>query len=342
MSFSVKQAVELLNQGIPVGMPTETVYGLAARIDLPESIKKIFLIKKRPFFDPLIVHVSNVNQAKTLSKEWSIICDELAKKFWPGPLTLVLKKSEQVNELISSGLETVGIRHPNHPLAQQLIEEVGCPLAAPSANRFGRTSPTTAQDVLEELGDQGIQTLDGGKCSVGIESTVLSVNLVLTQKSTSQQWQLRILRPGLITKKDIDGVLQKIGNYSWADQEAGSTLSSPGQMKHHYMPAIPLILVPEHMSEKQLALYVQQRLDQIPREFEGVKLHVPRKIEKIVELKLSEQAEIAARELYANLRKLAATKADIIYFRLFKSYQLDVWQALRDRLEKAASLKFTD
>ncbi|HRO65991.1 MAG TPA: L-threonylcarbamoyladenylate synthase, partial [Pseudobdellovibrionaceae bacterium] len=142
--IDLEKAVDLLSKEGVVGMPTETVYGLAARIDRPEGIRRIFSTKERPFFDPLIVHVSSFNQAKTLTTRWSKAAAVLAETFWPGPLTLVLPKADQVNPLITSGLESVGLRMPKHPLALQLITRADCPLAAPSANKFGRTSLTAA------------------------------------------------------------------------------------------------------------------------------------------------------------------------------------------------------
>ena len=146
-------AANQLEQSDVVAFPTETVYGLGARIDRPEGLKKIFAIKQRPFFDPLIVHASSTEQAKTCFKEWHAMADHLAKSFWPGPLTLVMPKSELISDMITSGLDSVGVRIPNHNLALQLINAVGVPLAAPSANKFGKTSPTKAEHVKKEFGD---------------------------------------------------------------------------------------------------------------------------------------------------------------------------------------------
>jgi L-threonylcarbamoyladenylate synthase len=169
----ISVAVEKLINGEVVGIPTETVYGLGAVISKSDAIKKIFTTKERPFFDPLIVHVSGVEQAKELSLDWSAAADILAQEFWPGPLTLVLPK-KNVSDLITSGLQTVGVRCPDHKIALEIIEKVGEPIAAPSANRFGKTSPTCKKHVLEEFND-AVFVVDGGDCSVGIESTIISV-----------------------------------------------------------------------------------------------------------------------------------------------------------------------
>src|SRR5262249_14260289 len=154
MSYaSVSQACELLLTDGIVAVPTETVYGLAGKIDSPVALKKIFATKQRPFFDPLIVHVKDLEQARPLVKKIAPIFRDLAEAFWPGPLTLVLEKSSLVDDLITSGLPTVALRAPRHELAQKILTHIGA-FAAPSANRFGKTSPTTADHVIQEFGEQ--------------------------------------------------------------------------------------------------------------------------------------------------------------------------------------------
>ena len=185
----LEKAKNLLLAGEVVAIPTETVYGLAADISNEDAIRKVFSLKERPFFDPLIVHVASLKQAKALTTEWGPLTDFLARYFWPGPLTLILPKAESVNSLITSGLETLAIRFPNHPAAIQLITQVG-PLAAPSANKFGQTSPTEAHHVRKEFRSVDVFVVDGGPCEIGIESTVLEVG--------SNQDSVSILRPGRI------------------------------------------------------------------------------------------------------------------------------------------------
>ena len=154
MFVTSDQAVSIMkNDGI-VAIPTETVYGLGAAISSETALKKIFEVKKRPFFDPLIVHVENIEQAKTLTSEWPEIADSVCQQFWPGPLTIVLKKNQNVSSLITAGLERVGLRCPQHPVALEILRKLKIPIAAPSANLFGRTSPTTALHVETEFSNQ--------------------------------------------------------------------------------------------------------------------------------------------------------------------------------------------
>lgn len=326
----VQEAIARLNQNDVVGMPTETVYGLAARIDSQQAIEKIFQIKERPFFDPLIVHVSSVDQAKKLVRNWPLVADVLAEKFWPGPLTMVLPKNESVSDLITSGLTAVGIRCPQHPLALELIEKVGVPLAAPSANKFGRTSPTLAAHVRNEFIGEDVYVLDGGPCQVGIESTVLQI--VPGDVPT-----LAILRKGQVQHKDIDKALMG-ENFRW--NQSIDKKSSPGHMKHHYMPSVPLILATNSaLKVKELAEQVLARFEQLPSEVEGVKLIRPKDpIQKIEFLNLSKDPVIATREFYAKLRQSAERKPDIICFTKMDFHNAEAWEPLFERITKAASL----
>ena len=172
---SIGHAADILKKGGLVAFPTETVYGLGADAGNYEAVCKIFEVKKRPVFDPLIVHVSSVAQARSLWSKVPKVCETLMEKFWPGPLTLVLPKSEQVLDLVTSGLPTVAVRMPKHEAALKLIKVFGKPVAAPSANLFGYTSPTLARHVAEDMGEKVDLILDGGSCAVGVESTVLQV-----------------------------------------------------------------------------------------------------------------------------------------------------------------------
>lgn len=312
---------QLLNPPYVIGMPTETVYGLAARIDCPQGIEAIFKIKERPFFDPLIVHVSSIDQAKSLVSEWPLAAQILAEKFWPGPLTLVLPKADNLNSMITSGLQTVGLRMPRHPLALELIAKEG-PLAAPSANKFGKTSPTSADHVRQEFANQ-VPVLDGGPCEVGIESTVLSVSKDVVS----------ILRPGAVTKGQIEASLP--AGTIFADPV--DKKSSPGQMKHHYMPNVPLLI-----SDRQnLDLEdIEIKIQKMPKEIEGVKIVKPHQgIRNVKELVLSENPQIASRQLYSELRNLAGEKPDLIVFYRKKIHQTDPWSAIMDRLTKASTLE---
>lgn len=332
----IVKATEILHQGGVVGMPTETVYGLAARIDLPSGIEKIFTTKERPFFDPLIVHVSSVEQAQTVVSDWGPIASVLATHFWPGPLTMVLPRAASLNSMITSGLDSVGVRMPSHPLALALLDAVGVPLAAPSANKFGKTSPTSAAHVRQEFAKENVFVLDGGECQVGIESTVLLI----------KDSQISILRKGHVLRSQIEQVLQDAG-IEFQYVEAVSKKESPGHMKHHYMPAIPLVLVKSgvsrdlKMSPLEIAKKAESLLGQMPDVIEDVRIQKPQgTIQKARELVLSADPVLASRELYASLRRSAESGADLLYFYVKPEHQGERWESLFDRLNKAASLIF--
>lgn len=330
--MKLQKFVNILENSGVVGFPTETVYGLAARIDRPDGIESIFTTKERPFFDPLIVHVSSLEQAKSLTTSWALASEVLAKAFWPGPLTLVLPRNSSVDSMITSGLETVGLRQPNHPLALQLLQEVGVPLAAPSANKFGRTSPTTAAHVRVEF-ENKVEVIDGGPCDVGIESTVLSV----TEKEGSVL--LQILRPGAVTAAMLQTALEKENIFPRFEKPSDPRLA-PGQMKHHYMPEIPLILAQAEMiSASQVTAEANARLHSLPDVVEGVRLKKPQGLlAKPSILKIPSDPTLAARKLYAQLREASETGADHLICFLEKSQIGDDWSGVLDRLKKAASL----
>jgi L-threonylcarbamoyladenylate synthase len=331
-SEQLKKATELLLAGDVVAMPTETVYGLAARIDSDSAIKKIFSTKERPFFDPLIVHVFSIEQAQTCVSEWNEVSQLLAESFWPGPLTLVLPKSSIISDVITSSLPSVGLRWPLHAMAQQLIKEVNVPLAAPSANKFGRTSPTKAEHVYEEFGDS-VFILKAPAGEVGIESTVLSV------KKVNDQYQLAILRKGAVLQSHIDEILKKTNLiYNWNHNV--DKKESPGHMKHHYMPSVPLVICRnDKMKLSELSQLLTEKLHELPDEVEGVKIVKPvGSINRIEFLKLPDKPEQAARELYSQLRSVSSRKPDAICFIQSSKHYEEMWESVFDRLYKAASL----
>lgn len=302
-----------------VAVPTETVYGLAALIASDKAIRKVFALKKRPFFDPLIVHVTGFNQAKTVVAEWPPLADYLARVFWPGPLTLVLPKRDDVNPLITSGLPTVGVRHPRHELTERLIAAVG-PLAAPSANRFGHTSPTRAEHVVAEFPGDNLLVLDGGPCEVGIESTVLGFEFGDSANT------IRILRPGGVTEADLHQALKKWSRPATIVR-GSKEIQAPGQLKHHYMPDIPLVLVGEAGDPAS-----PERMDLVGRSTGAVP-------KRVAELVLDDDPAIAARELYDQMRILAGSGADAIVARKLTSRTGGFWDAINDRLSRAATLE---
>lgn len=302
----LERAIKLIKNDDIVAMPTETVYGLAGSIYSPRAIHKIFATKERPFFDPLIVHVSSIEMAKDLSSDWNELCSALAEKFWPGPLTIVLKKKDHINELITSGLDSVGIRMPNHPLALELISKTNCPLAAPSANKFKKVSPTSKAHVISEFGND-VFVLDGDDCEIGIESTVISI----------QKNNILIYRPGMITKDMLEDSLKAFNvKCSYA-----SSPVAPGQLEHHYMPSIPIILLWDC---------------EIDSNSIDPKLLISPYIWGI-----ENNPTAVARQLYARFREAQELCHSSIIIKLSKEFKdLDSFHGILNRLSKAKSLEF--
>ena len=217
----IERAAALLRAGGLVAFPTETVYGLGANALNETAVRRIFEAKGRPNSSPLIVHVSTIEMARGLASEWNENAERLARRFWPGPLTIIVPKKSHVPDLVTAGLPSVGLRIPAHPMARALIEAAQIPIAAPSANRFTELSPTTAEHVPEGLADM---VLNGGPCTVGIESTVISLAGPTP----------RILRPGMITQTQIEQLIGPV--------ELGGGAESPGQNPRHYSPRTPIFL----------------------------------------------------------------------------------------------------
>ncbi|MDP2946294.1 MAG: L-threonylcarbamoyladenylate synthase [bacterium] len=228
----IKKAADMIKSGGLVVFPTETVYGLGADALNPEAVAKIFEAKNRPLNDPLIVHIADIQDLLRLSNEVYKITLDLVDAFWPGPLTLVLKKSQTVPSIVTAGLETVAVRMPDHPVALSLIRESQTPIAAPSANLFGRPSPTTAQHVLDDLNGRVDLILDAGKTNVGVESTILDLT----------QTPFRILRPGGVNLESLRTIIPDIEPYN------GNKILAPGMFIRHYSPKAKVILVEENGS----------------------------------------------------------------------------------------------
>jgi L-threonylcarbamoyladenylate synthase len=224
------RAAEILLNGGLVAFPTETVYGLGANALDPAAVARIYEVKQRPFASPLIVHVADETMARTVTAEWPERAQVLAKKFWPGPLTLVLKKAEAISSLVTAGLPSIGIRVPAHPIALALIRRAGIPIAAPSANRFSEISPTTAAHVRRSLGDRVDMIIDGGPTQVGIESTVASLVRVPPA----------VLRPGMISQTELETTT----GVSWdREKDVPHISESPGQYARHYAPRTPFYVL---------------------------------------------------------------------------------------------------
>lgn len=233
---SVDEAARLLHDGQVVAIPTETVYGLAGNAFEPKALAQIFAIKERPTFDPLIVHICDVAQLADVAENIPEAAYALAKAYWPGPMTMILPKKDCIPDLCTSGLPSVAVRFPSHPVAQEIIRKAGVPLAAPSANLFKHVSPTTAEHVAAQLSDRGLAGIvDGGPCNVGVESTIVS----LVGEPT-------VLRPGAVTPEMIAKVVGEV-KVKESTSKPGQPMAAPGQCDTHYRPQVPLLYgkVPE-------------------------------------------------------------------------------------------------
>ncbi|HMK76125.1 MAG TPA: L-threonylcarbamoyladenylate synthase [Thermodesulfobacteriota bacterium] len=310
---AIQRAAKIIKGGGVVAFPTETVYGLGADAFNPLAVARIFEVKRRPYFDPLIVHVANPSDVKKLAKETPSNAKKLIERFWPGPLTIVLLKEEKIPDIVTAGLPTLAIRMPNHPMALALIEESKCPIAAPSANPFGYLSPTTAEHVRDQLGDEVDLILDGGPCPVGVESTIVSF---LEEKPM-------LLRPGGVSLEEIESIIGKVEIPS-----IESRPSAPGMFPKHYAPRTPILL---DWSEKNLDLYEDKNIGlllfQEPKD--NLKSHS-------VEI-LSTKGDLreAAANLFAAIRRLDALNLDLIVAEPIP--EVGLGRAIMDRLRRAAS-----
>lgn len=232
----VERAVVVLRAGGLVGLPTETVYGLAADARNEDAVRRVFATKGRPLGHPLIVHVADVDEARRWASEWPIPADLLVERFWPGPLTVIVRRREDVLDVVTGGRDTVAVRVPDHPLAQALLRSFGGGLVAPSANQFGRVSPTTARHVVDDLGDAVGYVLDGGPCTIGVESTIVDCSVDPPQ----------VLRPGAVS--DVE-VRQAIGSL---DPASGPS-RAPGMLASHYAPSCEVVPV-ESLAEAERLL----------------------------------------------------------------------------------------
>ena len=318
-AIEVLEAAKAIRAGQLVGMPTETVYGLAANACDAEAVLAVFQAKQRPHFDPLIVHVADAQMAA----RYAVLNDmaqQLMEKFWPGPLTLVLPKTDLIPDAVTSGLDTVAIRCPDHPLALELIRQADVGIAAPSANLFGRVSPTTAAHVTEQLADAVTMVLDGGPCRVGVESTVVA----LYEADKPAQ----LLRPGGLSPEDLSGVLGYVPELLNVSEVAREhlALTAPGQLKSHYAPRIPLVV------KERAAVWEKDAEAAYITWSEPV--HFPC-VEQIC-LSAAESVEEAAQRLFAAMRRLEASAAKRIYAEFVPEHGLGA--AVNDRLRRAAAL----
>lgn len=332
---SLQHAAELLRAGKLVAFPTETVYGLGANALDETAVAKIFAAKNRPTFDPLIVHVYDVAQLGELVAELPPTARTLIDRFWPGPLTLVLPKTEVVPDLVTAGLPTVAVRMPDHPLALELLRLADVPVAAPSANPFGAVSPTTAAHVAEQLGDRVDFLLDGGPCRVGVESTVLSVDQAFQPdrddlKSSGPETKFGqagkpvLLRPGGVPVEEIEAVIGPVGIPS-ANPNDDAPQPSPGMLTRHYAPRTLLEI---HESAPTVAQGERVGLLTLEPQPDATGYAFVETLSPTGDL-----VEAAAR-FFAALRRLDALQLDRIVALPFPEHGLG--RALNDRLRRAA------
>ncbi len=311
----IEQAAAILRSGGVVAFPTETVYGLGADARNEAAVRRVFAIKGRPADHPLIVHLAAAEWLDDWARAAPDAARRLARAFWPGPLTLVLERAAHVLDAVTGGQDSVALRVPDHPLALALIRAAG-PLVAPSANRFGRVSPTTAEHVRAELGDAVDLILDGGPCPVGVESTVLSL---ISDTPT-------LLRPGAVTPAQIAAILGRPVDLR------GGGVRAPGTLAAHYAPTTPLELLPPSAVPARATALLEQGLRVAVMGFAETTRRLPAGVQRWV---MPDQVQDFARQLYAALRELDAAGCDVILVEAPPATA--EWLVIQDRLRRAAA-----
>lgn len=319
IGLDILQAQRLLKAGELVAIPTETVYGLAGNAYSEEAVLRIFSVKQRPSFDPLIVHASCIERIEDFVKDLPTEAQQLAQHFWPGPLTLLLKKQASIPDTVTAGLPRVAVRIPSHQLTLRLLQALPFPLAAPSANPFGYISPTTPQHVNNQLGNQIPYILAGGACSIGIESTIVGF----------EQGKPMIYRLGGIS---VEAIEQVIGPVTVADYTTTSP-QAPGTLVRHYSPQKRLVVgdIPELIKQ-----YSHQRIGVLA--FDQYHTNIDPKYQ--VMLAPSARLEEAAQNLFAALRQLDQLPIDLIL--AARVPHTGIGRAIHDRLRRAASNNFIE
>ena len=309
MSPEVRRAAEILKRGGLVAFPTETVYGLGADASSKDAVTRLYAAKRRPLDHPVIVHFADADLAFSWARDVPQAAKKLAAKFWPGPLTLILKKSARAGDFVTGGQDSVGVRVPSHPVAQELLRAFGGGIAAPSANRFGQVSPTTAAHVREDLGKDVELVLDGGPSEVGIESTIVDLS----------SGDPVVLRPGRISAAELEAALGSPVLARQADSPRHS-----GGLERHYAPRTPARLVPTHELDKEIAR-LKDKLAVLafsrPDERVDYWLRMPR------------EPQAYAQKLYAALRELDSAQCEMILIEA--PPEAPAWAGVRDRLERA-------
>jgi len=309
VSPEVRRAAEILKRGGLVAFPTETVYGLGADASSKDAVTRLYAAKRRPLDHPVIVHFADADLAFSWARDVPQAAKKLAAKFWPGPLTVILKKSARAGNFVTGGQDSVGVRVPSHPVAQELLRAFGGGIAAPSANRFGQVSPTTAAHVREDLGKDVELVLDGGPSEVGIESTIVDLS----------SGDPVVLRPGRISAAELEAALGSPVLARQADSPRHS-----GGLERHYAPRTPARLVPTHELDKEIAR-LKDKLAVLafsrPDERVDYWLRMPR------------EPQAYAQKLYAALRELDSARCEMILIEA--PPEAPEWAGVRDRLERA-------
>jgi L-threonylcarbamoyladenylate synthase len=307
VSDEVRRAAEILRAGGLVAFPTETVYGLGADASSEQAVARLYRVKGRPAGHPVIIHFASSHEAFQWGAEIPQEAKRLAEKFWPGPLTLILKRSAKAKDFVTGGQPSVGIRVPSHPVAQALLKEFGGGVAAPSANRFGRVSPTTALHVREDLGGDVDLVLEGGESEAGIESAIVDF-------STGRAM---LLRPGVLSLEQLREVVP-------VEEKAGETVRHSGGLERHYAPRTPARLVPTHALDREISALpgrVAVLAFSKPDERVDYWIRMPR------------DAAGYAHKLYAALRELDGAGCEAILVEA--PPEATAWRAVRDRLQRA-------
>jgi L-threonylcarbamoyladenylate synthase len=319
-SDTLSRAVELLRRGGVIALPTETVYGLAANAEDELAVRRVFAIKGRPSTHPLIVHVARAQELSSWASHVPEVAWRLAEAFWPGPLTLVLPRSSRATDAVTGGQDTVALRVPRHPLAREVLEALGGGVAAPSANRFGRVSPTTAEHVRADLGDDVDLVLDGGACAVGVESTIVDLS----------QEQPAVLRPGGLALEELSRVLGRP-----VPVRASSTVRVSGSLASHYAPRAGVVLAE--------ASEVGARVESLRARGHDVGVLCPPDLvlpAGVARHDVPEEPAGAAQVLYTRLREADARGHDVLVACLPRAEGLGL--AVRDRLGRAAAPRTSD
>jgi L-threonylcarbamoyladenylate synthase len=314
---NLRKLADILRGGDLVAVPTETVYGLAADAMNQQACRKIFAAKNRPNEDPLIVHVAHIEQARELA-HWNKTADTLAAAFWPGPLTLVLRKKPVVSDIITAGLDSVAIRIPKHPVFRALLKITARPLAAPSANPFGYISPTTSRHVMDNLQGQIPAILEGGPCDIGVESSIIDLR---------DERDPRLLRPGGVPEKAVSEVLERPIQQHQRSTKINEAAVAPGLLDRHYSPRTRVRLhheFPHQKSPDEAWIFFSSPSE--PNHDRG----------NFYVLSPDGHSESAAKRIYALLRSADAGNFD--YINVERAPDGDPWaEAINDRLQRAAA-----